>query len=223
MRGAVPVLIPHDRRRRSSPGVVVFRSLRLPQTAHRYGLPVAEPVRSLADACRLSTDLARVRALVTEGLRSPSVPLDRLRCELDAGPRKGSALLRQVLDEYGAGIRSVAEAEARTKLLELGMPSPIFNPDLYLPDGTFVARPDAYWADAGLAFEVDSREHHGDMEGWERTQRRHALMTAHGLTVIHASPHRIRTGWPALADELRSAYKLGILRPGPVLCIRPAA
>lgn len=128
-----------------------------------------------------------------------------------------------MLDEYADGIRSVAEAEARRKLILLPIPTPLFNPDLYTTDGSFLCRPDAYWPDAGLAFEVDSMRHHGDMVTWERTQRRHGSMTAHDLAILHASPLRVRTDWPRLGAEVVRAYHFGLRRGAPNIRVIPAA
>lgn len=157
--------------------------------------------------------------LVHEVLRSPLVTVAALREEVEAGERRGSKALRSVLEEYGDGVRSVPEGHARRKILTMPIPRPLFNVDVHLPDGTFLARPDGYWRDAALAFEVDSWIYHGDRAGWERTQRRHALMTAHGITVVHASPYRIHTGWPGLERELVAAYEIGITRPTPNLLV----
>lgn len=218
--GPVPILLPHDRRRRSLPGVVAVRTHRMPRARERHGLDVAEPVHALADACRLTRDLVTVRALVTGCLRSAQVTVGALFAELDEGPRKGSALLRAALEEYGDGVRSVAESEARQRLLALSIPPPRFNVDLVDGNGDLLARPDAYWEEAALAFEVDSRRHHGDMAGWEHTQRRHALLAANGVTTMHASPHRIHTDWSRLGPEVEAAYHLGRTHPAPRVRVR---
>ena len=81
------------------------------------GIGVAEPVRALADACRTGRQPDEVAGLVHEVLQSAAVSVDALRNELDAGPRRGSRLLRSVLEEYGNGVRSVVEGEARRKIL----------------------------------------------------------------------------------------------------------
>lgn len=209
----IPVLIDHHRQRRSRERVSIFRTERMPWTRTISGLLVVAPVRATADACRLLSNLGDIRAIVTEALRSRKVHVDELAREVDEGQRRGSARLRRVLTEYSAGVRSVAEAEARDKLLRLPLPPPLFNVDLFTADGDFLARPDAYWPDASLAFEVDSLEHHGDTEGWERTQQRHAKLSAHGVMVMHASPRRIRTAWPPLGQEVVDAYHIGRRRP----------
>lgn len=205
----IPVLIDHVRQRRSREWVSIFRTERMPPTRTLSGLVVVDPVRATADACRILHGLRDVRAVITDALRSPRVRLDALVREVDEGQRRGSARLRRVLTEYSVGVRSVAEAEARDKLLRLPLPPPLFNVDLLTLDGAFLARPDAYWLEASLAFEVDSRRHHSDTEDWEQTQRRHARLSAHGVMVMHASPLRIRTAWPPLGDEVIAAYHIG--------------
>jgi len=47
---------------------------------------------------------------------------------------------------------------------------------------------DAWWAAAGVAAEIDSREWHLAPAGWERTMRRHAEMISQGILVLHFSP-----------------------------------
>ena len=69
---------------------------------------------------------------------------------------------------------------------------PLFNPSLYLGED-FLAKPDAWWPDAGVAAEVDSREWHLSPEDWDRTRQPHTQMAAAGIIVLHFSPHEIRT------------------------------
>lgn len=54
----------------------------------------------------------------------------------------------------------MTESDARHLLRDAGIPDPLWNQNLYLPDGTFLARPDAHWPYAGVALEIDSREWH---------------------------------------------------------------
>jgi hypothetical protein len=83
-----------------------------------------------------------------------------LAAELSDGPNIGSALFRQALTDVADGIRSTAEADLKDLLARSGLPMPLFNPSVYDADGTFIARPDAWWPELGIAVEVDSREWH---------------------------------------------------------------
>ena len=94
-----------------------------------------------------------------------------------------------------------------------GLPEPLYNPRLFVGD-VFLAQPDAWWAEAGVVAEVDSREWHLSPEAWLRTQRRHDLMSAHGIIVQHYAPSRIRTDGAGVVAEIRGALeKAGKQRP----------
>ena len=71
---------------------------------------------------------------------------------------------------------------------------PLFNPSLYLGD-TFLAKPDAWWPDAGVAAEVTPAN--GTYpRGLGPTRRRHTLMGAVGIVPLHFSPQDIRATPP---------------------------
>ena len=88
------------------------------------------------------------------------------------------------------------------------------NPRLYAGD-SFIAEPDAWWTDAGVAGEVESREWHLSPRDWERTLARDARMSAYGIIVLHFPPQRLRTEPQAVAAEIRSALGAGRSR-GPL-------
>jgi very-short-patch-repair endonuclease len=99
--------------------------------------------------------------------------------------------MRVALGEVADGVRSVSEADLRALLRRGCLPAPMFNVRLYC--GTeLLAVPDAWWPEAAVAAEADSREWHLTPEDWERTMRRHARMTALGILVLHFSPRQIR-------------------------------
>jgi very-short-patch-repair endonuclease len=88
----------------------------------------------------------------------------------------------------------------------------LYNARLFVGD-RFLAKPDVWWAEAGLAVEVDSREWHLSPADWERTQARHASMSAHGILVLHYAPRRIRTDGAAVVVEIRAGLVAGRKRP----------
>jgi very-short-patch-repair endonuclease len=134
-------------------------------------------------------------------------PIPLLVTELDQGPRQGSGLLRRVLTEVAAGIQSVAEAEFRELILAAGLPVPRFNERLRRPDGSLLAVADAWWPEARVAAEVDSREWHLSPADWERTMRRHNQMTAAGIRVLHFSPGQIRRDPRGVAAAIAGALR----------------
>ncbi len=84
----------------------------------------------------------------------------------------------------------------------------MYNPTLFVGE-EFLASPDAWWPDAGVAVEVDSREWHLSPADWERTQVRHARMSAHGIIVLHYAPRRIRSDPAYVVDEIGKALQAG--------------
>jgi len=201
----VDVLVPQPCRRCDVRFVRLHRTILLPKTYNDGGfVPFAAPARAVADATRLMTDLTEVRALVAAGVQRGKVSVWQLAEELKAGPRQGSALLRQALVEVADGVRSTAEGDLRTLIKRNGLPEPLYNPRLYVGE-EFLASPDAWWRDAGVAAEADSKEYHLSPAQWASTMDRHALMTAQGILVLHFPPSKIRHDGRTVAEQIRKA------------------
>jgi hypothetical protein len=170
------------------------------------GIQFALPPGAVADAARGLASLPEVRAVVAGAVQRRFCTLAQLIGELDSGPVKGSALLREALTEVSEGIRSSAEADLRDLIMRAGLPMPMFNARLYA-GGVLIAVADAWWADAGAAAEVDSREWHLSPQSWAQTMRRHARMTALGILVLHFSPRQVRGEPTEVIAAIRSAIR----------------
>ena len=147
--------------------------------------------RAVADTVRQLTELREVRAVVADAVQLGRCTVGQLAEELRTGPVKGSAMFRSVLTEVADGIRSTAEGDLRDLIRTARLPMPLFNPSLYDGD-LFLGKPDAWWPDAGVAGEVDSRAWHLSPEDWDRTRQRHDRMAAAGIIVLHFSPRELR-------------------------------
>lgn len=192
----------------------------------RGGLPVVGLAEAVAATCRRLTSLQQVRALVCEAVQRELVGVAELQAAYQRGPRRGSALLRQALDDVAAGCRSAPEAEARALFAaDRWIREPVWNAELALTDGTFLACVDAYWEDEGVVHEVDSWAYHAVGPAWEQTQRRRSRLTALGLIVVSSSPRRLRTEGAAVCAEVRAALALGRARGGAagIVLLRRAA
>ena len=89
--------------------------------------------------------------------------------------------------------------------------------------GGFLARPDAYWPDLGVAWQIDSREWHLDPASWERTLWRRALLEAAGVVVVSTVPQWLRKQPRAVLAELEGAHRRAALLPAPdVRLVAPA-
>lgn len=205
----VDVLVPAVSKRRGSGFVRVQRTARIPELICVSGqLRFALAARAVADAARGLTDLREVRAIVADSVQRGWCTVDELRGELRQGPAAGSAMFRRVLDEVADGIRSAVEAELRDLIKNGGLPMPMFNTRLYV-GGALLAVADAWWPDAGVAAEADSRDWHLSPEDWEQTLRRHARMSAQGILVLHFTPKQIRTERARVITTIRAALQAG--------------
>ncbi len=220
---AVDILIPARRQRRSVSYVAVHRTTRIPTLV--IGPPLvsyALPARAVADAARWLTDLREVRALVAGAVQSRCCTLSELAEELRKGARQDSALLREVLSEVADGVQSAPEAELRSLIVKAQLPLPLFNPWLYLPDGTFIGRPDAWWPEAGVAVEIDSRRWHFREADWERTMDRHSDLGQYSIVTLHFTPYKLRTDQAAVIRKMTNAFNSGIQRPRLAIKALPA-
>lgn len=221
----VDVLIPWQRTRQSAGFVRVHRTRRMPERLFVTGqIRFAKPARGVADAARSLTRFDDVRHVVCEAVQRRACTVAELTEELDAGPAAGSALFREALAEIGDGVRSVAEADFRLLILRSELPRPVFNAQLFDADGIFIATVDAWWHEAGVAAEIDSRAYHLAAADQDRTTERHDRLAAHGILPLHFPPKRIKTDASGIIGELQSAIEKGLARPClPITAIPQAA
>ena len=212
---AVDLLIPARSQRASAGWVRVHRTSHMPSmwatgpATQRY----APPARAVADTARWLTDLREVRALVGDAVQNRHCAIAQLADELRAAGRPNGALLRRVIAEVTDGVRSAPEAELRDLIIKGRLPLPLFNPRLYRPNGNFIACPDAWWPEAGVAVEVDSRQWHMAPDTWEHTMTRHGNLGQYGIVTLHVTPHQLRTNPADFLRKAANAYKAGAARP----------
>ena len=210
----VDLLIPAAARRQSVGFVRVHRTRRMPEEIWATGqIRFAKVPRAVADAARCLDRFDDVRAVVCEAVQRRACSVAELTAELGAGPSAGSALLRRALAEVGDGVRSVAEADFRVLILASDLSRPVFNARLFGADGTFIATVDAWWQEAGVAAEVDSRAYHLSAADADHTTQRHDRLLTHGVLPLHFPPSRIRDDGPAVIEEIRRTIAQGLRRP----------
>ena len=209
----VDVLVPAPMKRQNAAFVRIHRTAKMPERPLVHGEIHWAPVaRAVADASRGDLPFGDVRAMVADAVQNRACTVSQLAEELRAGPKQGSGMLRAALEEVADGVASGAEGDLR-KLIKTGrLPEPMYNPKLYV-GSQFLAQPDVWWRDAGVAGEVDSREWHLSPALWARTMARHDRMSAQGILVLHFTPRRIRSEGDRVIAELRSAIESGRRRP----------
>ena len=218
----ITVLVPARQARTSRAYVRVWPTTRMPEFVFTDGaVRFADAARAVADAARELGSFREVRAVAADAVQRGRCRIDQLAGELAHAPVRQSAWLRRVLAEVADGIRSAAEGDFRDLLRAHRLPPPLFNARLYVgPD--LLAVVDAWWPEAGVAAEVESRAWHLSPEDWQRTLRRRTRMGALGINVMPFTPQRIRTDGAMVAAEIRSAVEAGRAGPGPAVRTLPA-
>jgi hypothetical protein len=209
----IDVLVPASRKRQDAAFVRLHRTARLPRQVWSLGpLHYALPARAVADAARGLASLRDVRAMVADAVQRGTCQVPDLSAELDQGPNVGSALLREALTDVADGIRSAAEGDLKDLLAKSGLPMPLFNASLW--DGSaFVAKPDAWWPEFGVALEVDSQEWHLSPHDHARTLERQRRMAKYGILVLPFTPRQIRTQPAEVLAAIRDAIENARGRP----------
>jgi len=219
----ITLLVPAGQARASRAYVRVWPTTRMPEFVFTDGaVRFADAARAVSDAARELQSFREVRAVTADAVQRGRCRIDQLAEELAHAPVRQSAWLRRTLAEVADGVRSAAEGDLRSLIRAAGLPAPIFNARLYIgPD--LLAVVDAWWPDAGVAVEVDSREWHLSPEDSQRTARRSRGMSAKGIIMLHVTPHQIRTETETIVADIRDALESGRARPPLAIRTLPAA
>ncbi|AWZ08482.1 MULTISPECIES: hypothetical protein [unclassified Streptomyces] len=209
------VLIRAPRRLASVDGVRPFPTARWPRTIAVCGIPSTRPVRAAADFAARCEAPDTIRSVLAQVVQSGWCHPHDLHTELRSARLLSRPAIREAAAELVAGVRSIAEARARDTLTATDLPTPLWNARLYTPDGTFLASPDAYWPEEGVALEVDSAEYHYTRDSWQATLRRRLRLESHGVLVVSATPSMIRDTPTEVLAALRTLLILAKTRPTP--------
>jgi hypothetical protein len=209
----INVLVPHRFQARDAGFVRLHRTWRMPERIYRFGpIQYALAPRAVGDTVRCLTSLREVRAVVADAVQKSKCTLQQLVDELNAGPVWGSALFRTALAEVIGGSRSMAESELMKLIEKAGLPVPLFNAEIY--DGEeFIARPDAWYPELGIAIEVDSKEWHLGANEHKATLERGNRMQKYLINVLRFTPNDLRYEPARVIAEIREAIARAIGRP----------
>lgn len=211
----VDVLIRSPRRLAATGHVRPLPTSRWPRTITVSGVPCTRPVRAAADFAARTEDPDRVRSVLAGVVQAGWCHPRDLHAELRASRLLTRPAIAAAAAELLAGVRSIAEARARDTLTATDLPTPLWNARLHTPDGAFLASPDAYWPDEGVALEIDSAEYHYTRDAWHATLRRRLRLEAHGVLVVSATPSMIRDTPTEVVSALRTLLTLASTRPTP--------
>ncbi|MCX5125982.1 hypothetical protein [Streptomyces sp. NBC_00347] len=208
------VLVRAPRRLTATSGVRSLTTSRWPRTMTVSGIPSTRPVRAAADFAAREELPDRIRPVLAHVVQAGWCHPHDLHAELGAARLLARPSVRAAAAELIAGTRSLAEARARDTLATTDIPAPLWNARLYAPSGAFLASPDAYWPDEGVALEVDSAEYHYTRDAWHATLRRRLRLESHGILVVSATPSILRDTPAEVLAALRTLLTVA-RRPTP--------
>ncbi|MFJ6796509.1 hypothetical protein [Streptomyces sp. NPDC091268] len=209
------VLVRSPRRLARTARVRPLSTCRWPRTIAVSGVPSTRAVRAAADFAARAQDPDRIRSTLAQVVQAGWCHPQDLYAELRAARLLTRPAVRAAAAELLAGVRSPAEARARDVLTATDLPTPFWNARLHTPDGAFLASPDAYWPDEGVALEIDSAEYHYTRDAWHATLRRRLRLEAHGILVVSATPSMVRDTPAEVLGALRTLLALAATRPAP--------
>ncbi|MFI6205104.1 hypothetical protein ACIBAI_01720 [Streptomyces sp. NPDC051041] len=203
---AVDVLVPPVRRLRSTGCARIARTADLPVPEQISGLPVAPVPRALADAVAGLQDADTARRLLAEAVRGGHCEPAAVVRELNRARLLSRPHVVDAVDSLLAEGRALAEDRLYRMVREYGLPDPVWNVDLRLPDGPHLGGLDAYWPRQAVAVDLDTRPHRqeGDALWSEHTRKRERLERL-GITVVHVTPRKLRDSLEQQAVVVRTA------------------
>ena len=137
-----------------------------------HGVPVTSPVRTAFDLAR-HLPLAEAVAAVDTALHRRLVDLAALeRYVLDRPDWQGVVQARRVVELAEPAAESWMESVLRMILIEGGLPRPRVQATLVSSQGTFIARVDMLYEQAGVVIEYDGANHRDRLVEDNRRQNR---------------------------------------------------
>ncbi|MFC3450098.1 hypothetical protein [Amycolatopsis speibonae] len=216
------LLIPHGRKVRSVGFVTTERTVRLPSPANRNGVPLAPLIRATTDAVRRLTDPLESEELLIEAVQQGRCHPKALLWELDHGTQRGTAVPRRLLTGW-VDIRSMAESRAKVLSQRLKTPPSHWNAELFDTSGRYLGRPDAWWDDVGMVWEIDSFDFHFRRAGYQRTVDRNTRYATSGIVVVQTLPSQLLDDPAAVVADLTTAWQIAASRPRPQVRLSTAA
>lgn len=198
----VDVLVPRTRRPRSTRFVQVTRTSSLPRPQRRFGIPLAPVERAVADAVASLTDASTVRRLLTEAVRGGHCEPGPVVRELNAAKLLGRAHVVDAVDALLVEGRAVAENRLYEMVRTHGLPEPVWNVELSLPDGGRLGGVDAYWPEQAVALELGARSPREDGVTFAAERERLERL---GIALVRVTPKQLREATAQQAVVVRTA------------------
>src|SRR5437016_1150541 len=96
-----------------------------------------------------------------------------------------------------------------------------WNAEIFDVRGNYIGRPDGWWDDVGMAWEIDSFDFHFWRKEYERTTDRNTRYAKAGITVVQTLPSRLLDSASSVLDDLEAGYRAAASRPLPNVRLAP--
>ncbi|MEV4659041.1 hypothetical protein [Micromonospora sp. NPDC049301] len=117
--------------------------------------------------------------------------------------RPGGRRARWLFELADPAAQSPPESQLRVRLVLGGLPRPIVQHAIRLPDGV-VLHPDLAWPEYRVAVEYDGQRQ-ADSDQLHLDRRRMNLLVGAGWLVLHVTSRRLHAEFPAVLGEVRTA------------------
>lgn len=199
-RGPIHVTVPHGRRVRSTPEVVIHQSRRPTEECLIEDVVVTAPARTAIDLALTLVRQADVDAVIGRAVQSGRVTVEALGEELDRAPRRGSRNARIALADAAAGSHAASEARLLRLIRRARLPLPEMNAPVRTNLGT--RHVDALWRALLKGVEVDGATYHFTAGAWESDLRRQNALQTAGVVLLRISARRLWTEPEAVITEV---------------------
>ncbi|MEV0069398.1 hypothetical protein [Amycolatopsis sp. NPDC050768] len=206
LTGEIHLLLPHYRRPGSEPGVLTYRTARMPEPVIIDGLPYAGAPRAALDLARRESDPKAVERLATLPLFWGLCDRTELLAELNAGNQRGSSAVRAVL--RGLDDRETfTHGQALRLLRQTPLPAPQWNVTVCDLRGRRIGVADAWWDQVGLAWRYRTAAGPTDFS--------HLALTATGTVLVRCTPRQLNDTPADITQELVRAFTQAARTPRP--------
>jgi hypothetical protein len=202
----IRLLVPDHCRVAACDGVSAARTARMPAPVVVDGLPFAPPSRAALDLARSEPDPAQIRHLLTLPLYWGLCDRQELLTELDGGPQRGTAAVRQVLRELDEGPIQ-AHGLAVQALDTARLPPPNWDVTICDRRGRRIGEADAWWDEIGLAWQYRCGPGTGGFS--------HLALAATGIVLVRCTVRQLRQVPREVARELANAFGEASRTPRP--------
>ena len=210
-RAVIDVTVPTGRNQRPTDRVRTSLWLPAQHITTRDAIPVTRVARTIFDLAGVEP-IGRTKEIIDDAMARglcTQRQLDRVFFALARRGRRGTAAMREILEDMGPGYVAPAselERVARKLFADRGLPTPRF--EVHLGDDDLIGRVDCTWSEARLVVELDSRRFHGSPGARDRDRRRDNRLVAAGWRVIRVTWDDLKERPDEVVAQIRSALAM---------------